>query len=159
MGQNRISGWVSGRKVVVSRRVPVSAQRGQGPQAVRVVRPPGDARGVCMRELHENTVEETLVSDEDQALFEAAGFIDSGWQCFEEQTRSLDDAERVKAAFYAGAGLALMSAAQFRAIVKDYGPNAEVHLTNLLIDEVNEYMGARGIKLIWTPHIPRKMKQ
>jgi hypothetical protein len=112
-----------------------------------------------MHELRDGVIEETVTSAEDQALYEVAGFIESGWQCFDTQTADLDAKERVRAAFYAGAGLALMSAEQFRAAAAIYGPNAPEHLTGLLVNEVNEYMADRGMKLVWTPAVPKKMRQ
>jgi hypothetical protein len=90
-------------------------------------------------------------------LCEVADFIDSGYQSFHEQVRSMSRKKEPEAAFFAGAALAMKLMEHFRQA--EYKEHEVECLKGLICLEINAYMERNGLQLEWEPHVPSSWQQ
>lgn len=101
----------------------------------------------------------TIVTAALRALCDAADFVDSGFQCFAGQVQHMPKERQTRAAFYAGAGLALKLMELFQEHEDQYRDSSAEYLVALLCKEVDDYMEANRMKIEWQPHVPTARQQ
>jgi hypothetical protein len=92
-----------------------------------------------------------------QLLCELADFIDSGYQSFVEQMRSVPPRQMEEAAFFVGAATSLKLIQYFASA--DYSREEVEFLMDQMNQEIDQYLEVHRIKIEWEPHVPASWQQ